>query len=301
MSLAQVAASFRGAMLPLPLFDSPALPSFNVLDLAGALRLSVAIRQLKRLNGGPAGEPKGAWMYDLWLTLIVVFGGEIMASVLLVTPPSFMLSPAVTLLFAASHTVANFLPFIPPISLETELPLSLLDAATRSLLVCDFATALVSSNTNEALRNSPAALLITSTLLGNGGFFVVNTFSMLSPTGWALAVPPELKPWGWTIMDLWVAPLCTAMYAITTHAQPVWAQLHAILLSQLRRFHVLSTGHRATPVIDVWTKEDGRALCFIVLVICFSLRALTKFSGAVALARLSLRRMRRQGRDAFRW
>lgn len=83
---------------------------------------------------------------------------------LLTVPPSFMISPTITLLFIWSHTIANALPeaLVPNIDIQTELPLSLLDAMTRSMLVCDGVVSLIKNNPNPLLRTSPMALLITS-------------------------------------------------------------------------------------------------------------------------------------------
>lgn len=53
---------------------------------------------------------------------------------------------------------------------------------------------------------------------------------MLSPTGFSLCTPTELRAYGWTIADLWCAPLVTGLYALLTHAQPAWAELHAFLV-----------------------------------------------------------------------
>lgn len=77
-----------------------------------------------------------------------------------------MISPTITLLFIWSHTVANALPeaLVPNMDIQTELPLSLLDAMTRSMLVCDGVVFLIKNNPNPLLRTSPMALLITSTV-----------------------------------------------------------------------------------------------------------------------------------------
>ncbi len=77
-----------------------------------------------------------------------------------------MLSPTIPLLFVASHTFAHLTPayLIPNISLLTELPLAILDAATRSIVVCDGAAALVKNSPHQAVQDSPMALLVTSTV-----------------------------------------------------------------------------------------------------------------------------------------
>lgn len=74
--------SFARLLTPIAPFDSattPYLPNLNALDFLGALRLSVIIRQLRRQNAGTGVTPKGRWWHDLFLTLVVVFGGEMFA------------------------------------------------------------------------------------------------------------------------------------------------------------------------------------------------------------------------------
>jgi len=283
MALSLASSVFKLAMAPVPPFNSPSLPSLSALDLLGAMRLSVALRQLRRREGGAAGEPQGTWFHDLWMTLVVVFGGELVVSAMLSTPPSFMLSPTVPLVFVASHTAASLLPMIPFPSIDNELPLAILDAATRSTLVCDFASSLIKNNPNPLLRTSPMALLVTSTVLGNGGFWFVNAFSMLSPKGWSVTTPPELKPSGWTTMDLWVAPLMTAIFATATHLQPFWVELQLLLLSALgsapeapiadgvdEKFAVADT-------VQPMSVDNARTLCFLLMATLFSGRAIRNF------------------------
>jgi len=69
--------------------------------------------------------------------------------------------------------------------------------------------------------------------IANGGFFMTNMLSILSPTPLALKTPPELQAYGWTTADLWCAPAVTGLYAFLTHAQPFWADLHTALIELL--------------------------------------------------------------------
>lgn len=76
--------SFSRLLTPVAPFDTsvtPYLPNLNTLDFLGALRLSVILRQLRRQNAGTNDgvTPKGFWWHDLFLTLTVVFGGEMLA------------------------------------------------------------------------------------------------------------------------------------------------------------------------------------------------------------------------------
>ena len=70
-------------------------------------------------------------------------------------------------------------------------------------------------------------------------------------------------------MDLWVAPLATAIYATATYRQPFWTQLHILIMgalddTQYELDHPLSDG-------------DARTFCFLILATLFTLRALYNY------------------------
>lgn len=95
---------------------------------------------------------------------------------------------------------------------------------------------------------------------------------MLHPTPLALATPAELHPYGWTTTDLWSAPLVTGVYATLTHAQPFWADLHAVLAGALG-----GAGGAGADKIAPVDPETARAACALVLVALFGSRAARKF------------------------
>ncbi|KAF8316548.1 hypothetical protein DL93DRAFT_2077772 [Clavulina sp. PMI_390] len=294
MSVAMInntATSFSKLLEPIPPFDAPTLPNVSALDILGAMRLSIVVRQLRRQGGGPQGS--AMWWHDLWLTMVVVFGGEMIAAAMLTTPASFMLSPTVPLMFVASHVIAQFLPdmLIPLSEIQTELPLALLDAMTRSMLVCDGVASMVKQSPNPALRASPMALLFTSTVLGNGGFFFVNVFGMLSPSGWAVSTPPELGPYGWTTTDLWVAPAMSALYATLTHLQPFWLDVQRTIFAFLGEaysppfLHHLGDGAKdaffvmGEGVMQPVDPVIARSVCALIMMGLFGSRAVKNFWG----------------------
>jgi len=194
-----------------------------------------------------------------------------------------MVSPTVVSVFVTSHLITSYLPAVPNFSLETELPLSMLDAATRSMLVCDFALSLVKRSPYPEARYSPVAPLVTSLILGNGGFFIANACSMLSPDGWKLTTPPELAYMGWTSLDLGNAPFATMIYATLTHAQPFWAQIHFVLAVNMYGPGVKAVEKKyASPEsapapgslnLAAWSTDEARAACFMVMLVLFSARA----------------------------
>lgn len=121
-------------------------------------------------------------------------------------------------------------------------------------------------------------------ITANGGFLVVNALSFLSPTSLTLRTPPELQPYGWATADLWAAPGITALFALLTHAQPFWADLHLALASFLAPGSVapvfaadgVTVVGRAVQAVDA---ETARAACALVLAALFSGRAARNFGG----------------------
>jgi len=67
--------------------------------------------------------------------------------------------------------------------------------------------------------------------------------------------------------DLWCAPTGTALYALLTHIQPFWADLHSVL-SQL-----LGASEPVKPLDE----EYARAICASLLAILFTARTMKNF------------------------
>ena len=86
-----------------------------------------------------------------------------------------------------------------------------------------------------------------------------------------LATPQELLPYGWTTTDLWCAPVITGFYALLTHAQPFWADLHATLAGVL--------GATEAGKVVPLQAETARAVCAVILVTMFTTRAVKNFGG----------------------
>lgn len=98
---------------------------------------------------------------------------------------------------------------------------------------------------------------------------MTNLVSFLHPTPLTLTTPAELQPYGWTTTDLWSAPLVTGIYATLTHAQPFWADLHAVLAGALG-----GTGADKIAPLD---PETARSACALVLAVLFASRTARKF------------------------
>lgn len=100
---------------------------------------------------------------------------------------------------------------------------------------------------------------------------------MFNPSGWCLATPAELQRYGWTTVDLWVAPLITGIVATLTHAQPFWTYLHLLLMSFVRP--VTAEALEKNP-INPWTIAEARSFGAVILWVLFATRTVRNFGNA---------------------
>jgi len=235
-------------------------------------------------------------VYDIWTMLTIVYGGEVFVSSFLGQPPSFFTSPVGPILLSLGHyaifAILNFAPGLLPLipSLKWELPLSFVDGFTRAVLLCSIGPSVIYGHHASSINDSATALVLSNSIMANGGFFIVNTFSMLSPFGWSVSTPPELTPYGWTSLDFLVAPLITSLYATITQSQSTWkaaAITSASYLGVSGIYNVTVPTEEKQPAAGVgFDEENARAICAIVLVALFSGRAVNNFGGIPALTRL---------------
>ncbi|KAG6896963.1 hypothetical protein C0992_005024 [Termitomyces sp. T32_za158] len=267
---------FRWSLQPVPPFTWFGSP-LSTLDVLGAVRLCLILRQLREqlrrqhvAKNGVNGVEKSSFVKSLAITLTVVFGGEAVTAPMLGIMPSYMISGAVVGLFGFIQAVIDALPVVPDITAELELPLSILDGFTRAFLLCNLIPPAVTMHASSVVSESPWSLLITSLLMANSGFFFVNLFSMLAPTPFSLTTPAELRANGWTTADLWCAPAITGLYALLTHAQPFWADVHALIMTLLG-------GATSAKTVEPVDPETARAVCALLLSGLFLGRAVKNF------------------------
>ncbi|GJJ11909.1 hypothetical protein Clacol_006147 [Clathrus columnatus] len=257
----------------------------TTLDTLAVIRLCLILRQIRqatrasytgRINAKPTSFVK-----DALTTLVVVYGGEAVAAPWLGLTPSFMTSPKFPLLYAFGQLLVEYLPTVPEFSFETEGPFTFLDALTRSYLLTTLLPPMVVKNVDQSVSTSPWALLCSTFLVANGGFFCVNMFSMLSPTGLSLVTPAELEPYGWTTVDLWIAPLITGLWATLTHAQPTWTQLHIMFVSFIHSINGTQYGKTFDEsTVLPWSTSDVRSLSAMIIWVCFATRTARNFGVA---------------------
>ncbi|KAH9038926.1 hypothetical protein EDB85DRAFT_1860113 [Lactarius pseudohatsudake] len=278
--LAPIIAFYDYALQPVPALAWLGAP-VSALDVAAALRLAVSLRQVRKLyydqhvakisatgsipeDGKKVTESRGR-VRDLVATLVMVHGGEAISAPWLGLQPSFLVSGTSPTIFLSAHALVDSLPTIPSLSVRTELPLTILHALHRTILLCNVVPRVVAGHASPAVATSPYTLLLTAFIMPNGGPFFANLFSLLRPTPMQVSTPPELLPYGWTATDLWAAPLVTGLYATLTHAQPFFAHLHVLLLLFPLAPRARRDGPSTQKEVAPLDTHTARAACAIVL------------------------------------
>ncbi|KAF9228797.1 hypothetical protein BS17DRAFT_724628 [Gyrodon lividus] len=280
MSLQPFVSLYQYALEPIVPFSWFGL-KVSSLDLAAAFRLCYVLRQTREnlrnehvkrraIDGKIPALEERSFTRDALATLTVVYGGEAIAGPLLGTPPSFMVSGLYPILYVMMQALVDTIPSLPSMTLNTELPLSFLDGHTRAMLLCTLIPPAILSSSSPVVASSPWALLLSSFMITNGGFFLAGLTSFLHPTPLALTTPAELQPYGWTTTDLWSAPLVTGLYATLTHAQPFWAEVHTVLSGVLG-----GNAGKAQPL----DADTARSACALVLAALFAARTTRTFGG----------------------
>jgi hypothetical protein len=103
---------------------------------------------------------------------------------------------------------------------------------------------------------------------------MVNLFSMFHPNGWTLVTPAELQIYGWTTVDLWLAPLITALMAFLMQAQPFWVNAHVTLMGLLRP--MLTSGWEGD-LAKPWSIDDARSFSACIIWVLFAARTTNNF------------------------
>jgi len=260
MYLAPVLSLYDFALRPIAV-------GVTFLDLVAACRLCLVLRQIKDMarsaGKGRASSEDKSFVRSLATTLLVVYGGEAMTAPLLGIPPSFIVSGIFPGLYACVQAIVDALPAVPAPSLYTEVPLAVVDGFTRAFLLCSLVPPPVTTNASPILSTSPWTLLVTSLVTSNGGFFLANLFSFIDPAPLAIATPLELRPYGWTNIDLWCAPLITGIYALFTHAQPFWADAHVAVVGFMGTGAALREG--GAKAVEALDPDVVRAACAVIL------------------------------------
>ncbi|KAG1736843.1 uncharacterized protein EDB91DRAFT_1141278 [Suillus paluster] len=274
MSLQPFISLYRYALEPIAPFSWFGIKVCSI-EVVAAFRLCTILRQIRedlhvkhQRRAGVASVEERSFLRDASTALTIKFGGEAIIGPLLGVPPSFVLSGVSPAVYIVAQAIVEYMPVMPSMSLLTELPLSVVDGFTRALLLCSLIPTPIITHTSPAIASSPWTLLLSSLVIANGGFFITSMFSFLEPTPLTLTTPAAMKPYGWTTTDLWCAPFITGLYALLTHAQPFWAELHSVVSTVLGG---------VSDKVEPLDPESARALCALILAGMFTTRTAKNF------------------------
>lgn len=98
-----------------------------------------------------------------------------------------MISGTVPILYILAQAIVEYMPEVPSMSFETELPLAIVDGFTRSFLLCTLVPPTVTQNASALISTSPWALLLSSLVRSsiatyNLGYDTDTTYHDSSPT-----------------------------------------------------------------------------------------------------------------------
>jgi len=187
MSLQPFIFLYRYALEPIAPFSWFGVKVCSI-ELVAALRLCTVLRQIKedlyakhqRRAGDKQSVEERSFLRDACTSLTIKFGGEAIIGTLLTrvyvmpsdysprsgpllgVPPSFVLSGVPPGVYIAAQAIVEYIPVIPPMSLITELPLSIVDGFTRALLLCSLIPKPVITHASPVIASSPWTLLLSS-------------------------------------------------------------------------------------------------------------------------------------------
>lgn len=209
-----------------------------------------------------------------------VGGGGTLVSVLLGTPPSWLISPDTWVSYVGIY--ALLVPTGLASGLDKVLPAkviavfnAIVDGFARGNTICAVPSTMVASGLGAGSNAWTTALL--SGVAVSGGGWVVSALG-LHEEAWTLGKPAVLEGGVWSTLDLWAAMLCGLVNAalLRSHAElePVSARIGAYLPTD-----TLATTSKAGALV---TTETARAACIALTAALMLLRVFAAPSKAPA-------------------
>lgn len=272
---------------------------FPWIDIIGACRLSIFVdqyvRSIHKIKSTEIGGPeRPTWLQEAFGIGFLVFGGDTFLALCLGTVPSCVASPNGLILFCGVHYLLTrtflhkYLPRDPEIF--QELPLSILDALGRSLLLTTISFNIILSHPSPEISQNPFLLLITGWILTVPSASL--TFALgLFEKEWKISTPGELKPGGWKAVDFWIGPVIAFVYGGLTRAHPAFVRpfdfARSMLFSQVGQDEGVYNAEHAG-LIKPWAGEDARSICAIIVAALFLWRAMDQFRRPAAIVKVQV-------------
>ncbi|GAA5929433.1 uncharacterized protein JCM15063_004148 [Sporobolomyces koalae] len=208
---------------------------FSIFALLHATRITAAYRGVTRKGGYDAqiGNLQAAIV-----TLVLILGGGTVSNVLLGTVPGWVVSPIPILTYglvpvlAAKYGAASLLLSLPDLPRETLF--CLVDGFSRIMGMTTLGVDTVLTHPNQAVRDSPWAMVLIAFISGGGGGMLVPMFRLFGPD-WGFTTTPAFVKDGLPI-DVWSAAVIGYVYATLIDAHPLFRIVPAYLFKHLPGF-----------------------------------------------------------------
>ncbi|GAA5836612.1 hypothetical protein JCM11251_002677 [Rhodosporidiobolus azoricus] len=226
--LAQVGGTHAWLSSTLPV---PSLP-FSIFAILHAVRVACVYRGISKAGGydSQLGNLQAAIV-----PLVLILGGSTVSSVLLGLVPGWVVTPVPVLTYGLIPLVAHKVGLTSLIlalpSLPRETLFCLIDGFSRILGMTTLGVDVVLSHPNQAVRNSPWAMVLAAFISGGGGGMIVPAFRLFGPE-WGFTGTPVWIKNGMPI-DVWSAGLVGYVYATLIDAHPFFRQLPTFVLQHL--------------------------------------------------------------------
>ncbi|GAA5977926.1 hypothetical protein JCM11641_004335 [Rhodosporidiobolus odoratus] len=226
--LAQVGSTHNWLSSTLP---HPSLP-FSIFAIVHAVRIACVYRGISRAGGYDAqlGNLQAAIV-----PLVLILGGATVSSVLLGLVPGWVVTPVPVLTYGILPLLAHKLHLTTVLlslpSLPRETLFCLIDGFSRIMGMTTLGVDVILSHPNQAVRNSPWAMILTAFISGGGGGMIVPALGLFGPN-WGFTTTPGWVKNGMPI-DVWSAGFIGYVYATLIDAHPFFRQLPAFILEQL--------------------------------------------------------------------
>ncbi|GAA5854161.1 hypothetical protein JCM8547_008249 [Rhodosporidiobolus lusitaniae] len=209
----------------------PSIP-FSIFAIGHAIRVACVYRGISRAGGydGQLGNLQAAIV-----PLVLILGGSTVSSVLLGLVPGWIVTPVPVLtyglipLLAHKLGLTSFLLALP--SLPRESFFCLIDGFSRIMGMTTLGVDVVLTHPNQAVRNSPWAMVLVAFISGGGGGMLVPAFKLFGPE-WGFTATPVWVKNGLPI-DVWSAGLIGYVYATLIDAHPFFRVLPSIVVNHL--------------------------------------------------------------------
>ncbi|BGP48994.1 hypothetical protein JCM10450v2_004873 [Rhodotorula kratochvilovae] len=259
----------------------PAVP-FSLFAIAHAVRVACAYRGVARAGGY---DKQLGNLQAALVPLVLILGGSTISSVLLGLVPGWVITPIPVLtyglipLLAAKTGVVSAVLSLPAFPRETLF--CVIDGFSRIMGMTTLGVDVALAHPNQAVRNSPWAIVLVAFLSGGGGGMLVPAFRMFGPE-WGFISTPAFVKTGLPI-DVWSAGFIGYVYATLIDAHPFFRKPVAYALTHvpaLRDVFDVPKAYLSSPRHSALL-QPGEAKIF-----CALLLALMLFTSRLALPAL---------------